>query len=804
MSPNMNDLPAPSAMEDHAAWARLAEAEARRREGALDAAEAAYRAAEASAATRVQALLGLGHCAMQRGAVEAALELFRAAMAADPDDPWPALHVADALRLSGALAAAEDGYRAVMGRPGTRLRALLGLGALAMQRGDPQAALAAFDAATHAAPGNPWPWLEAGHAARLLGRPATAEAAFARAGRHPEAEAQALVGWGQSAAQRGDHAAALRHFAGATAANPADHWARLYAGMSLRALGQAEAARAAFAAVLADDPRHAEARVELALLDMQAGQPDAARARLEAALAEWPEHCRALEQLAELERLARAFPRAQALLERAVAAHPANPWPHAALALTLFEMGRHDAALAALDAAQARLGADSAAQAAIAARHCELLRRAGHWPQALAVARQAGARWPHDLTLWVQRCQIELLAGGPDGIARCLADARPVGAEDRARLLHMRGQAAEADWRLDEAAGHFAAALALTPDDAWVRLDAARVAMLRLQPDEARAHLARMAELQASVSRLQGRSPNVSQTHYGQIFDEYDLDPAALAALATLRPRPAGARIPALLAMLRAAPGHTPTAVALLLALREAGFVTTALAPGPAPIPPGIAQYWNEAEPPADIAALMQGWADRHPDHDVRRFDDAAALRFLDEAYAPEVAAAFRRAREPAQRADLFRLAWLFAQGGWYVDADNRCLAPLAAITPAGATLVVYQEDLGTLGNDTIGAIPRHPALGRALAQAVGAINAGAADLLWLNTGPALLTRAFAETLAEAALDPGVAMDGACVLDRRLLCRSLAVHCAAGYKLSGRHWSDAQALRLGWQPEAAP
>ena len=115
---------------------------------------------------------------------------------------------------------------------------------------------------------------------------------------------------------------------------------------------------------------------------------------------------------------------------------------------------------------------------------------------------------------------------------------------------------------------------------------------------------------------------------------------------------------------------------------------------------------------------------------------------------------AYRHAREPAQRADLFRLAWLFAEGGWYADADDRCIAPLERIAPPGAALVVYQEEYGTIGNNVVGATPGEPVIGAALALAVATLNRGDADIVWFSTGPGLMTRALAQDLAAFAALP--------------------------------------------------
>ncbi len=118
----------------------------------------------------------------------------------------------------------------------------------------------------------------------------------------------------------------------------------------------------------------------------------------------------------------------------------------------------------------------------------------------------------------------------------------------------------------------------------------------------------------------------------------------------------------------------------------------------------------------------------------------------------PEILRAYIRSQEIAQKADLFRLAYLSVKGGFYVDADDRSLAPIYSFVSPAAHFVTYQEDYGTLGNNFLGAKPNHPAIGLALKLGAEAINRGDHDLLWLSTGPALLTRAFAQLIADPAL----------------------------------------------------
>jgi mannosyltransferase OCH1-like enzyme len=141
-------------------------------------------------------------------------------------------------------------------------------------------------------------------------------------------------------------------------------------------------------------------------------------------------------------------------------------------------------------------------------------------------------------------------------------------------------------------------------------------------------------------------------------------------------------------------------------------------------IPRRIVQFWDSGELPSDIERLARSWREQNPDMDYVRFSEPLARDYLRRVN-PEALQAFDRARQPAMKADLFRLAYLHHDGGFYVDADDRCVAPLSMIDWRKFSLVLYQEDLGSLGNNFIAAAPGHPAIADALGQAVKAVNRG-------------------------------------------------------------------------------
>lgn len=125
------------------------------------------------------------------------------------------------------------------------------------------------------------------------------------------------------------------------------------------------------------------------------------------------------------------------------------------------------------------------------------------------------------------------------------------------------------------------------------------------------------------------------------------------------------------------------------------------------------------------------------------------------------------------------------SRGG--VDGDDRCQHPLAALIPANASLVLYLEDLGTIGNNFIATVPPHPFIRKAMQMAVQALNRGDSDIVWLSTGPGMISRAFTQCYIQAEQGlPGHSY----IIGRQQLFPIIAVGCASGYKRTRKHWSN--------------
>jgi len=785
--------------------------------GRLDEAEAVCQAMLREYPDSAETHVALGHCARARGGRLASLAHFQAAVAADPRHIWAINEAAADLRALGRLDEAEAGYRRLLEISPGHAHGQLGLGYCARQRGDRAASLALFQAAAAADPGFTWARMEVAADLRELGRLDEAEAVCRGVLAARPNDAEALVALGHCARARGDRAAALAHFQAGAAADPENIWAVNEITHELREGGDPDAARDAAEAALRRHPDSLHLMLSVGLSERAAGRHAEALAAFAAAQKMFPEEPGVLVEMALEERALGRQGRCDELLARALALDPRclpailcqaeqalmAARPEQALALlarasleqpeqvalplaaadALAALGRRDEAFALLAGTETRFGP----LPVLLAKRLHLLRQAGDLHEALRASREVTARLPHFFSGWVERFHAELLVGAEADVEACLARMPAGSAAERASVTRFRGNFAESQWRIDEAIALYEAAAETLREDAGLQHELVRARLLRLDVPGAILHLRRAVALSAHQTRLLRKSLNISQTHFGQVIDDYRMDDGLLNVLISVQKLEPAARADVLGYVLREAPDSTAAAVALMVALRQAGFFS-ARRDGGGGIPRRVVQFWDSGTPPEDVAGLMRSWRAHNPGYEHHVFNEVTAHGFLAARFPESVPRAFLRAREPAQKADIFRLAVLAAAGGVYADADDKCLQPIDSIVPETAELVVYQEDHGTLGNNFIAARPGQKMLARALEMAVTAVNRGDGDIAWLATGPGLLTRAFGQRFAPGA---AVALPaGVVVLDRRELFQAVAIHCAAGYKRTERHWSN--------------
>jgi tetratricopeptide (TPR) repeat protein len=205
------------------------------------------------------ALTGLGHLARQRRDRAGALSYFEAAAKADPRNPWVRCDLANILRELSRFGEAEAMLTTVLDTDQEHVGALTGLGHIARQRGELDAALGFFEAAVKADAKNPDLRCELATVLREAARLDDAERLLkAVIETHPQ-HAAALTGLGHLARQREDRGATLRWFEAAMAAEPEDISIRVEFARALRQQGEFARARQIIEKVLDDEPSAATA-----------------------------------------------------------------------------------------------------------------------------------------------------------------------------------------------------------------------------------------------------------------------------------------------------------------------------------------------------------------------------------------------------------------------------------------------------------------------------------------------------------------------------------------------------------------
>ena len=212
--------------------------------------------------------------------------------------------------------------------------------------------------------------------------------------------------------------------------------------------------------------------------------------------------------------------------------------------------------------------------------------------------------------------------------------------------------------------------------------------------------------------------------------------------------------------------------------LHEGSVATTG-----APVPKRIVQYWDESDPPEEVRELMQSWR-TEPDVDHICYDREQAQTYLAEHFDKEHVRAFHLVNNVAEESDFFRLCALYSEGGVYADADDRLNANWSKLVGDRGGMTVFREPYGNIANNILIAPPGHPVLARAIDMAREALLRSDSDITWLKTGPGLLTRAIAVTLAKDGPDVGLTIDSEGAI-RRLA----SIHTPLPHKKTSAHWN---------------
>jgi hypothetical protein len=417
-------------------------------------------------------------------------------------------------------------------------------------------------------------------------------------------------------------------------------------------------------------------------------------------------------------------------------------------------------------------------------RRVQLQRQTGNLSEALALAEAGVAVFPSSFQLWEAAINLRIMIGDPPDTRARIAASPFTDPLDRAGVAALEGDLAVECGDLPAAIACYRRAAAAAPRDPSVRASLVRAHLAAFDVEAASEEIEILDALREAGGRRRQRGSAGSESFLGSVVNEYRIDNDVRAQLRAL-PHQAAARVEPLLALCRLYPDNSLLAGALVDALSSSGSLAASGASqsaGAPAIPARLMQYWEQASPPDDLQTLMDSWDVADFGQSYERFHDATARRFLAKNCDQQAVFAYHRGATGSVRSDLFRLGWLAVEGGVHADVFDGCIGPIAPLLPTGAELVLYRGDLGLLSNGFMAAKPGHPVLTAAFDQATASINRGDRDMLWLAMGPGLMTRCFAQYLAE---DPGVLADRLArvrIWSRQEIFGSVALHCLADWK----------------------
>lgn len=638
------------------------------------------------------------------------------------------------------LADLPDGYR-----PPAGLEA-----EIAIARGDNARAIAIL-AAAHARamakgndgvrPDDRWHGIALAHAYFRAGDLANAVATTAQMAARAPHDRLLVIEHAAMLRRAGEIEEAGRRLSDADAQWPDDATIQVHRGELADARGDHDAAIPFYAAAARLEPDILAHRTRYAAGLVRVGRLDDALDALEAAREAFPQAAGLLAEIVEL-RVRRGEPEDAAdALDELAALYPDHVRSHGLNAAIAELVGDDDAAERHLRRQASQFPADASRRVDLA----EHLRRAGKRRAAFDLVARLEAPTPQSLLL---RAMLALELGRFDDCRATLADWPQTRADSIERWrIEMRLAAAE--FRFGDvrtAATHVLADRPFDEEATW------EIALAQTMTFDAKVAV---STLRAAPVRPPGGGPvrpsrRTIHGLVGHVTNEFRLRDAQVRRLSMAARFGGQAVRRETTDILRDDPQSTPAALILLTELARAGELDRGEADGPAAIPPLLHQYWDR-DLPEDVAALIARTQGANPQLQHRLWDDKAARDFLGEMEIPDWLRAYRAARHPAVRADLFRLALLWRSGGVYMDADDLAIGPIAPRLGGGRRLIGYQELYGTIGNNFMAAAPGHPLIRAMLDEAAAEILAGGSDPPWLSTGPALVSRVVAGAVARDA-----------------------------------------------------
>lgn len=332
-------------------------------------------------------------------------------------------------------------------------------------------------------------------------------------------------------------------------------------------------------------------------------------------------------------------------------------------------------------------------------------------------------------------------------------------------------------------------ALRLLKDAAAIDPEAMDVHVLMIQSNLIELNYSEITNLKLKIDLIAARAMVGELIDYSyktalvfRIVNDILSNGYALAVIEQLKNKELHEKIDILRKLLIHEPEYLGAAIAFIITSRVMGLFNSGGNLIKKKIPKLIVQYWHAENVPADLVQVTKTWQ-KSVGYDYYLYNMDSALNFLNKNFSKNVSEAFLISN-PTVQSDIFRIAYLYVNGGIYVDCDDLCRNFSYEDLLDGSETVFQIEKYGTLGNNFIATVPGVDFFLELLIRIVKNIEEDNSLDAWIKSGPGVLSLEFARYYAENI----TALSGVKVISYSEYSKYVSQHLPVKYKLSDTYW----------------
>ncbi len=497
-----------------------------------------------------------------------------------------------------------------------------------------------------------------------------------------------------------------------------------------------------------------------------------------------PKHAGILNQIGQWYFLMKDYNQAIHYFQTAKNSTPLIVQPYIKLANTYLETGNLENALNVLKEAENQIGT----QAEIIIAKSNFFWKMRYIHEAINIVEQGLKSLPDNNKLNFQLITYLIESGEFLSAKTKLDQIKTTDKTDKLNSDLKHAQINKEKWNIQTATQEYQTILDNHPGFLPARQGLLTLSLIQIDTDTAREHSLKICQNNLGIHKINGQTRKHRHDLYAQIIDEYEINQSILDKIKLIKKLEDKEQLNIARQLVLEDPDATAAAVFFCLQLRKAGYFSQNSKKGNHKIPRQIVQFWDQQPIPAPIKECSDSWPIHNPEYQHKIHNEITAQKFLKQHYGNDFCKAYKKARHPAQKADFFRLALLFYQGGIYADADDRCLKSLEQLFPEKSRLILWQEPLATLGNNFMASCPGHPVMQIALQSASESLLRGDKESIWLSTGPGLITRSVAFYIASNWNSHPLNNAEIHIMSLSELISTVGIHAKLAYKSTTNSW----------------